>query len=141
MHADLVGDAATLDVRVFVLVKLSAELVDALVFVENLQFFELGVALLEIQAFLRVLLDEPLTFLLDLDFRQSLLLSLCKFLLDAVLLPSLLLCHLLYLFFESFLVLHGHVQFLGVFLLHHGGLLALASLVLLKCLLASGYFL
>ena len=37
-----------------------------MVLVEHLELFELGVALLEIQAFLSVHLDEPLALLFDL---------------------------------------------------------------------------
>ena len=65
LDSNLICYAATLDKLFFVRVDLCAKLIDALMFVQQLQLFKVHVALLKLFTFLCVLHDETLVFLFD----------------------------------------------------------------------------
>lgn len=76
LNADFIRDPSALNERVFVLAELTAKLVDALVFVQDLQLFEVEVPLFQLDPLAGVLLDQPLFLLSDFQFDQSSLLDL-----------------------------------------------------------------
>ena len=78
LHTDFVCNSATLDESLLLLRQLTAKLIDFLMLVENLQFLEVEVSLLEFHALFGILLNQTLSFSLHLEICDLGLSSLFK---------------------------------------------------------------
>ena len=78
LQSDLVGDPCALDERVSVIAQFVAQLIDLLMFIENLQLLEVEVALFVLQSLSGLFLHQPLPFFLNLDLLKALLLGLSQ---------------------------------------------------------------
>lgn len=76
LKSDLVGNACALDERVFLLVQLGAQIINLLMLVKDLQLLKVEVSFFELQTLPIFLLHKSLSLLLDLDFVETILLSL-----------------------------------------------------------------
>ena len=130
LHTNLVRYPATLDVVVPALANLVAQLVDALVLVENLELFKVADLLVELEALSVVLADESLAFALNLQLELLLLLSLLQLAVNLALLLAKGPAEVIALVLRPLQRIFSHLQLFLVLLLGREAQLALLALEL-----------